>query len=214
MGCQTASLLLQQARRQRARRLRWWQVPALVVWLAIPTGGGWASTHTGVMSTEGELGHSDPSVRRAQSLLQTTSFVPVEVVDIGKLPRRARRMAEQTCAYIRKGVHRIYVNSSCPVYQAARDSRFDAMKFAAILRHEMAHLDGADEATAYLFEARTFRDLLREAPAHLLSRGLAYAVELERRAAALTTDTDRQPRTLTQGRESPQHRRLRHCRAP
>ena len=39
-------------------------------------------------------------------------------------------------AVCEKGIPRIYVNSSCPVYQAAGDSLFDAMKLAAILRHE------------------------------------------------------------------------------
>ena len=38
------------------------------------------------------------------------------------------------------------------------------MKLAAILRHEMAHLDGADEVRAYLLEAEMFRKLRGPAP--------------------------------------------------
>ena len=45
------------------------------------------------------------------------------------------------------------------------------MKLAAILRHEMAHLEGADEAGARDVEARTFRELVRTAP-YLLARVL------------------------------------------
>lgn len=84
-----------------------------------------------------------------------------------------------------RGTRRIYVNSSCPVYQASAESLLDAMKLAAILRHEMAHLDGEDEAGAYAREARTFRELVCRAPRHLLAPCLIYAVALERRAAAL-----------------------------
>ncbi len=76
------------------------------------------------------------------------------------------------CAYVRIGVPRIFVNSSCPTYLAAGESLFEAMKLAAILRHEMAHLDGEDEAQARAREAITFRELLRRAPAHLLTPGI------------------------------------------
>ena len=44
-----------------------------------------------------------------------------------------------------------------------------------ILRHEIAHLDGEDEAGAYRAEARTFRELVGRAPGHHLTRGMAYA---------------------------------------
>ena len=146
----------------------------------------------------GSSDHPDRSIRRALSLLRAPTPVPIDVIDARKLPRALRQAVEGTCAYVQTGVSRIRVNSSCPVYRAAGDSLFQAMKLAAILRHEMAHLDGADEARAYLLEAETFRELLRPAP-RLVSQGIAYAVELERRAAAFSADTGHQAR-LTAGR--------------
>ncbi len=83
-----------------------WRVAALVFWL-ISAEKAWASPETGVTWTGAERAHANPSVHRALSLLNATSFVPIEVIDVGKLPRQARRIAEQTCAYIRNGVQRI-----------------------------------------------------------------------------------------------------------
>jgi hypothetical protein len=57
------------------------------------------------------------------------------------------------------------------------------MKLAALLRHEQAHLEGSDELRARLIEARTFRELLRSAPAEYQTPGVVYATALERYAA-------------------------------
>jgi hypothetical protein len=130
--------------------------------------------------------HEDEAIRRAVALLQPSIVPPIEVIDVGSLPQSYRRLVEGTCAFVRSGSPHIHINSSCPVYHGARADLFEAMKLAAILRHEIAHLDGEDEAGAYRAEARTFRELLGGAPGHDLTRGMAYAVELERRAALIS----------------------------
>lgn len=126
----------------------------------------------------------DPAIRRALSLLRLPAPPTVEVVEIDDLPDPLPRLVDGACAFVQKGVPRIRVNSSCPVYRAATESLLEAMKLAAILRHEMAHLEGADERRAHEVEARAFRELLRAAPTYLLMRGFRYATELERRAKA------------------------------
>jgi hypothetical protein len=50
-------------------------------------------------------------------------------------------------------------------------SRFEALTLAALLRHERAHLEGADESRARLIEARVLRELLRSAPAEYQTPG-------------------------------------------
>ena len=175
-------------------RSSWWRVAALAATLVISPDLSWASPGQGSTQPGVSSDHADRSIRRALSLLQAPTPVPIEVIDVRALPRALSQVVNRTCAYVLKGMTRIYVNSSCPVYQAAEGSLFDAMKLAAILRHEMAHLEGDDEPRAYLREAGTFRKLVGRAPAQFLTRGIAYAFELERRAAALIADTERRTR--------------------
>ena len=60
------------------------------------------------------------------------------------------------------------------------------MKLAAILRHEVAHLGGADERHARLIEARVFRELVvRHASESELTEGMRYAADIEKSAAAV-----------------------------
>jgi hypothetical protein len=156
----------------------------MVASLAVSPGAAWAGISQGPTGTGHRSGHADPAIRRAQSLLDIDIPVPIDVVDVRNLPPFLAEMVKGTCAYIHNGVPRIYVTSSCPVYQAAQESLFDAMKLAAILRHELAHLETADEMRAYKLEAAAFRRIVRRGPTHFISRGLAYANELDRRGAA------------------------------
>lgn len=167
-----------------ARGFNWSRVLAMVASLAVSPGPAWAAISRGPTGTGQQSGHTDPAIRRAQSLLDTVIPVPIDVVDVRNLPPLLAEMVKGTCAYIHNGVARIYVTSSCPVYRAAQESLFDAMKLAAILRHELAHLEAADETRAYKLEAAAFRGLVVRGPTHFISRGLAYANELDRRAAA------------------------------
>jgi hypothetical protein len=167
-----------------AAGLNWRLALALILLLMHSPCVVWALAGQGASGRADSVEHVDPSIRRAQSLLDTRIPVPIDVVDVRTLPPALGRLVKGTCAYVHHGVPRIYVTSSCPVYQAARDSLFDAMKLAGILRHELAHLEGADEARAYVLEARTVRQLVGRGPSHFVTRGLAYAGDLDRRAAA------------------------------
>jgi len=167
-----------------ARGFSWSRVLAMVASLAVSPGAAQAAISQGPTGIGQRSDHADPAIRRAQSLLDIVIPVPIDVVDVRKLPPLLAEMVEGTCAYIHNGVARIYVTSSCPVYRAAQESLFDAMKLAAILRHELAHLETADETRAYKLEAAAFRGLVVRGPTHFVSRGLAYANELDRRAAA------------------------------
>jgi hypothetical protein len=129
--------------------------------------------------------HHDPSIRRALSLLDWPASVPIEVVDVAQLAEPLRRAVGRACTFVRVGLRRAYVSSACSAYVEAETSLFDAMKLAALLRHELAHLDDADEPEARIIEARTFRDLLRRGPAEYLRPGMEYANAVERHAAAL-----------------------------
>ena len=189
----------------KAERSSCWQVSALAALLVVSPCESWASPGQGLTPPGGSSDHADRSIRRALSLLNAPTPVPIETIDVRKLPRALGQVVTGTCAYVQKGIPRIYVNSSCPVYQAAGDSLFDAMKLAAILRHEMAHLDGEDEARAYLLEAGAFRELLGRAPAHFLTRGIAYAVDVERRAASVFADTERRTRLAASAPETSEH---------
>jgi hypothetical protein len=71
----------------------------------------------------------------------------------------------------------------------------------------MAHLDGSDEARAYLIEVETFRELLHPGP-RLVSQGIAYAVELDRRAAAFSAGTGQQARLSAGGRQASKPQQL------
>jgi hypothetical protein len=167
-----------------ARGFSWSRVFAMVASLAVFPAAAWAAVGHGATGTGSRSDHADPAIRRAQSLLDIAIPVPIDVVDVGTLPPSLAGMVKGSCAYIRNGVARIYVTSSCPVYRAAQESLFDAMKLAAILLHELAHIETADEMRAYKLEAAAFRGLVRRGPTHFMSRGLAYANELDRRAAA------------------------------
>jgi hypothetical protein len=175
-------------------RFSWLMALLTMMW----AGPAWAFAGQDVTRAAGTSDHPDPSIRLALSLIGTPAPVPIEVVDVDALPKPLRQLVKRACAYVQRGVPRIFVISSCRAYRDAGVSLFEAMKLAAMLRHEIAHLDGADEGRASLLEALTFRELLRRAPAHLQTPGITYAVQLERRAAALQARTERHARVPTE----------------
>ena len=127
---------------------------------------------------------SDVRIRRAAALLPTVPLVAIEVVDARTLPTVLQTDVHGACAFIMKGVKRINVLSSCPSYQDAKTSLLGAMQLAAILEHEMAHLNGANEWQARLVELRIFRELLQRAPMADLLPGMQYAARVETAADA------------------------------
>jgi hypothetical protein len=129
---------------------------------------------------------ADARIRRAVALLPTRPGVLIEVVDSGKLPKPLRRQVRDMCAFVFSGVPRIHVLSTCPAYKGALASLFEAIKLAAALQHEMAHLEGANEHQARLAESRVFRELvLRWAPASDFTAAMWYAAAIDRAAAAV-----------------------------
>jgi hypothetical protein len=74
--------------------------------------------------------------------------------------------------------------SSCPSFQEAGNSLLGAMQLAAVLQHEVAHLNGANEWQARIVELRIFRELLQRAPRSELVPGMQYAARIEVAAAA------------------------------
>ncbi len=134
---------------------------------------------------------SGRAIGRAAALLPTRLDVTIEVVDPRKLPASLRRRVGNTCAFVINQAPPVYVVSSCPAYQEALSSLFEAMKLAAILRHELAHLQGADERQARFLEARVFRELIvRHASESELTEGLRYAADIEKSAAAVAEKGD------------------------
>ena len=111
---------------------------------ALPQATGQAETLTLSSRNAGN------AIRRAAGLLPTRLNVTIEVVDLRKLAESLRRQVGKTCAFVIDQAPPVYVLSSCPAYQEALSSLFEAMKLAAILRHELAHLEGADERHARL----------------------------------------------------------------
>ena len=134
---------------------------------------------------------SGRAVRRAAALLPTRFDVTIELVDPRNLPVSLRRLVGNACAFVINQAPPVYVVSSCPAYQEALSSLFEAMKLAAILRHELAHLQGADERQARLIEARVFRELIvRHASESELTEGMRYAADIEQSAAVVGATGD------------------------
>jgi hypothetical protein len=127
---------------------------------------------------------SDIRIRRAVALLPLMPPVAIEVVDARTLPSVLQTDVHGACAFIMKGVARINVLSSCPSFQEAANSLLSAMQLAAILQHEVAHLNGANEWQARIVELRVFRELLQGAPRSELVPGMQYAARIEVAAAA------------------------------
>jgi hypothetical protein len=128
--------------------------------------------------------NSDIRIRRAVALLPTIPPVAIDVVDARALPSVLQTDVHGACAFIMKGVSRINVLSSCPSFQEAANSLLSAMQLAAVLQHEMAHLNGANEWQARIVELRVFRELLQRAPRSELVPGMQYAARIEVALAA------------------------------
>jgi hypothetical protein len=128
--------------------------------------------------------NSDIRIRRAVALLPMLPPVAIAVVDARTLPSVLQTDVHGACAFIMKGVARINVLSSCPSFQEAANSLLSAMQLAAILQHEVAHLNGANEWQARIVELRVFRELLQGAPRSDLVAGMQYAARIEVATAA------------------------------
>ena len=166
-----------------SRRDRWWTalvLAELVLGLPSVESASTRATEDSRKRVRPETSEA-AGIRRARALLPTRLDVPIHVVELRSLSESLQRKVRNTCAFVINGAPPIYVISSCPIYKGAVSSRFEAMKLAAILQHEVAHLEGADERQARVIESRVFRELLvRHAPASDLGRGLSYTAAVEK----------------------------------
>ena len=69
---------------------------------------------------------ADDAIRRAAALLPTRLDITIEVVDLRKLAESLRRQVGKTCAFVINQAPPVYVLSSCPAYQEALSSLFEA----------------------------------------------------------------------------------------
>jgi hypothetical protein len=141
--------------------------------------------------------NSDIRIRRAVALLPMIPPVAIEVVEARTLPSVLQTDVHGACAFIMKGVSRINVLSSCPSFQEAANSLLSAIQLAAVLQHEIAHLNGANEWQARIVELRVFRELLQRAPRSELLAGMQYAARIEVAAAAAKKKLARAPDPAT-----------------
>jgi hypothetical protein len=100
-----------------------------------------------------------------------------------ELSKPDRQLLRQVCAFVYPDVPHIFVVPTCPAYRGAETSLFEAIKLAGILRHELAHVAGADEREARRQESKAVRLMLRRAPAEHQTPGMLYAAELDAHAS-------------------------------
>lgn len=134
----------------------------------------------------------DVRIRTALDWLPRQPDVPIEVIDVDRITARIGREVRTACAFVIRGVRRIYVSSKCPVYRDADRNALDAIGLAAVIGHEMAHLDGADEVTARQVEETLVRKLSENLPGEYRVPVAVYVAGLQLR---------RPPRTTSRGGE-------------
>jgi hypothetical protein len=125
----------------------------------------------------------DPLIRLALDWLPRQPDVPIEVVDVDRLAAVLQRGVRTACAFVIRGVPRIYVSSRCPAYRRAAHNPLDAIGLAAVIGHEMAHLDGADEVSAREVEVGLVQRLSATLPGEYRVRVALYVDGLRRRRA-------------------------------
>jgi hypothetical protein len=132
----------------------------------------------------------DPLIQRALDWLPRQPTVPVEVVDIDRLAPHLTRQVRGACGFVIRGVPRIYIVSRCRAYQRAEHSPLDAIALAAVIGHEMAHLDGADERQARRIELELVQTLAAPLPGEYRVRVAAYVADLRRRRPPVVCETN------------------------
>jgi hypothetical protein len=119
-----------------------WNSWMLFVFLAASQAG------TATLAAESRDLDYGPAVRRAVALLPTRP-VQVLVINVNDAKPEDREYLSRLQAFIIKGSSVIYLTGHGEVLQAARQgSRFHDYLLAPVIRHEMAHVDGADESEA------------------------------------------------------------------
>ena len=127
------------------------------------------------------LGYTDPIAEVPSAIKRSPELTPVQTAQaaINLLPRKPRGgvvlvnpdtdMSPEVLAaygtldgFTLKGESRIYLNACSELFARARHSAFYRRALAAVIWHEMAHLDGADEAAAQLAEQALWARYIRD----------------------------------------------------
>lgn len=134
-----------------------------------------------IVATDGQLAPMDRDAIRAALALLPKQPARVAVIDVTQCRPAVRDSLLTLDAFIVRGNGVIYVVRQSAVLRGARSGAnvFRAM-LAAILWHEMAHLDGADERGAQQAEEDLWRGFVRDGVADTLT-GLRYLALLRNR---------------------------------
>lgn len=132
----------------------------------------------------------DPRIQRALDWLPQQPAVPIEIVNVRRLATRIAREVRTACGFIIRGVPRIYISSRCPAYQRAEHNPLEAIALAAVIGHEMAHLDGADETRAREVEADLVQTLAAKLPGEYRVRATTYVADLRHRRSPVVCETN------------------------
>ena len=107
-------------------------------------------------------GESEPAIRRALSLLPRRPQ-EVSVVDAEQVDPEARERFLKAEAFFSKGRPTVYLTRHSPVLRAAEEgSSIHVHVLAAIIWHEMAHMEGADEPEAQRREESMWKRFVRD----------------------------------------------------
>jgi hypothetical protein len=105
---------------------------------------------------------SEPAIRRALSLLPRRP-AEVIVVTADEVDPEARERFLKAEAFFSKGRPTVYITRHSPVLEAAQQgSSIHVHVLAAIIWHEMAHMEGADEAEAQRREEAMWKRFVRD----------------------------------------------------
>jgi hypothetical protein len=103
-----------------------------------------------------------PAIERALRLLPRRPY-QVSVVGEERVGQESRAAFRRSEAFFAKGSPVIYVTSHSPVLKAAQEgSSVHVHALAAIIWHEMAHIEGADEAQAQKREEALWTRYVRD----------------------------------------------------
>jgi hypothetical protein len=129
---------------------------------------------------QADAGAYREAITRAQRLLPRQPY-GVVVVEADAAQRPAHGKREQVEAFVNRGDPVVYlVRQGVTLQRASRGAGIFDYALASVLWHEMAHIDGANEAKAQVEEERlwmTFVVARRVDPA----RGLQYLALLKKR---------------------------------
>lgn len=120
------------------------------------------------------------AIREALRLLPRRP-AEVRVVDAGAIEPASRERFLRSEAFVSHGSTALFLTAHSPALKAASEGSPNHVHvLAAILWHEMAHLEGADERTAQQEEASLWRSFVRDARVEPVS-ALRYLKRMEDR---------------------------------